>query len=157
MARVFGCLAWLLLVVAARGEQQQPLPYSHKLHVGLGLTCATCHKNPDPGGAMGFPAESLCMSCHRTTKVESPHIQKLAAAAGEKKRMEWVRVYQIRDFVYFSHRRHMKAGVGCETCHGPVKERDVISAEVVHNMQSCMACHKAMSARNECDACHEEK
>ena len=81
----------------------------------------------------------------------------LAAAAREKKAIPWVRVYRIPTYVYFSHRVHTKAGATCETCHGPVRERDVITKEISHNMRSCMACHAATKARNDCATCHEER
>lgn len=60
-------------------------------------------QNADPGEAMGFPAESFCMSCHRTVKTGSPDIQKLAAAA-KAKEPSWVRVYRLPTYVCFSHR-----------------------------------------------------
>lgn len=123
----------------------------------MGLKCNACHKNPEPGEAMGFPAEAFCMGCHSTIKTDSPHIQKLASAAKEKIPIEWVRVYQIPKFVYFSHRVHTAAGATCESCHGPVPQRDVITKEVIHNMRNCMACHTKMKARNECTTCHEER
>lgn len=106
---------------------------------------------------MGLPGEGTCMSCHQAVKTESPHIQKLAAAAKAKQAIEWVRVYKIPSFVYFSHRVHTKAGTTCESCHGPVRERDVITKEVALNMQACMACHAEKKARNDCTTCHEEK
>jgi c(7)-type cytochrome triheme protein len=149
-------------VVAHTQQQQQPpaeqpIPYSHKTHLSLGLKCASCHKNPDPGEAMGLPPESFCLNCHRAVKADSPHIQKLAAAAVEKQPLPWVRIYQVPAFVYFSHRVHLKAGESCEACHGPVREREVITKEVANNMQSCMACHAAKKARNDCSTCHEER
>ncbi len=150
-------VAGLLLLAAGLYGQEQPVPYSHKTHLTLGLKCNSCHKNADPGEFMGLPAESFCMSCHQTVKADSPHIQKLAAAAREKTPIPWVRVYQIPTYVYFSHRVHTKAGATCETCHGRVSERDVITKEVVHNMRSCMACHAAKKARNDCTTCHEER
>ena len=149
----------LIFVLLAIGlnAQQQPVPYSHKTHLALGLKCGSCHKNADPGEAMGLPGESFCMSCHQAVKTGSPHIQALAAAAREKQPIPWVRVYKIPTFVYFSHRVHMKADVTCESCHGQVRERDVITKEVAHNMRSCMACHAERKAQNECTTCHEEK
>lgn len=150
-------IAGLLLLATGLGGQQQPVPYSHKTHVALGLKCNSCHRNADPGELMGLPAESLCMGCHRTVKADSPQIQKVAAAAAEKKPLPWVRIYQLPAFVYFSHRVHTNSGAACESCHGPVRERDVITKEVVHNMRSCMACHAETKAPNECGTCHEEK
>lgn len=147
----------LFLLVAGSHSQEQPIPYSHKTHLAMGLKCDSCHRNADPGDLMGFPAESFCMGCHQTIKTDSPHIRKLAAAARDKKAIPWVRVYELPTFVYFSHRVHTKASVKCETCHGPVQERALITREVVHDMRSCMACHAATGARNDCTACHEER
>ena len=157
-----GVAGFLLLAALSHGQQQQlplppqPVPYSHKTHLAMGLKCDSCHRNADPGEFMGFPAESFCMSCHQVIKADSPHIGKLAAAAQAKKPIPWVRVYQLPKYVYFSHRVHTAAGTSCETCHGSVRERDVMTKEVVHNMKSCMACHAATKARNDCTTCHEE-
>lgn len=154
---VISTIAGLLLLAAGWYGQEQPVPYSHKTHLALGLKCNSCHRNADPGESMGFPAESLCMSCHQSIKTDSQHIQKIATAAKERKPIQWVRVYQLPTFVYFSHRVHTQAGASCEKCHGPVRERDVITKEVVHDMRSCMACHVETKARNECTTCHEER
>lgn len=157
MTRVTFGVSGLVLLAAALYGQEQPVPYSHKKHMALGLKCNSCHKNADPGEVMGLPAESICMSCHQTIKADSPHIQKVAAVAREKKPVSWVRIYRLPAYVYFSHRVHTTAGAKCETCHGPVRERDLITKEVLHNMRSCMACHAASKARNDCAACHEER
>ena len=150
-------VASVLLLAAGMYGQQQPVPYSHKKHLALGLPCKACHRNSDPGEFMGFPPASFCMSCHQTVRADSPHILKVAAAAREKKAIPWVRVYRIPTYVYFSHRVHTKAGATCEACHGEVRERDVITKERSHNMRSCMACHAATKARNDCATCHEER
>ncbi len=149
-------LAFMLLATGLFAVEQ-PVPYSHKVHLSMGLKCNSCHKNADPGEAMGLPAESFCMSCHQAIKTGSPHIQKLAVAAREKQPIPWVRVYKLPAFVYFSHRVHTKAGATCEACHGPVREREVITKEVSLSMKSCMACHAEKKAQNECTTCHEEK
>ena len=51
---------------------EQPIPYSHKTHLAVGLECKDCHTNPEPGGLMAFPATSKCMQCHVTTRVTPP-------------------------------------------------------------------------------------
>jgi c(7)-type cytochrome triheme protein len=157
-ALVIICLiTGVALAQAAKPTPDQPIPYSHKTHLALGLKCANCHKNPDPGEVMGLPPESLCLTCHQAVKKESPHIQKLAAAARDKKPLEWERIYAIPPYVYFSHRLHTQAGTTCETCHGPVRDRHVITREVDLRMKNCMACHQEKKARNDCSTCHEEK
>lgn len=135
----------------------QPLPYSHKTHVGLGLECKTCHTNADPGESMGIPKVSTCMGCHKTTKTESPHIQELAKALGEKREIKWKRVYQIPSYVFFSHRQHTDGGGTCADCHGDVKARDVLAREGDISMGGCMACHAKKKASNDCNTCHEPR
>src|ERR1700690_3350746 len=87
---------------------EQPIPYSHKQHIALGLTCKDCHTMADPGDAMGIPEASKCMTCHQTVKKDSPAIPKLAVFARDKQPIPWVRVYKVADFVFFSHQAHLK-------------------------------------------------
>lgn len=134
----------------------QPLPFSHKTHAGLGLKCLECHAIEAPGDYAGFPAESGCMACHIAIKAASPAIRTLAAAAASGKPMDWSRVYQVKEFVYFSHQvHHRQAGVECSECHGPVAERDVLFQETSLGMYACMKCHERHDAPNGCDTCHD--
>ena len=146
------------LVVYAADGPQQPLPYSHKTHAGdLKLPCKTCHINPDPGETMGIPPSSTCMGCHSSVKTDSPAIQKLANYAENKKPIPWVRIYQIPDYVNFSHRKHVTRGAVCEDCHGKIAEMERVSREVNISMGFCMDCHTTKGASTECTYCHEER
>jgi hypothetical protein len=134
---------------------EQPIPYSHKQHLALGLVCKDCHTNPDPGDAMSFPATSKCMACHRTIKKDSPAIQKLAEFDRNKQEIPWVRVYKEPDFVFFSHKSHLEAGAKCEDCHGHVAERDRLFRETDLSMAGCVSCHRQHNASQGCDYCHD--
>lgn len=135
---------------------EQPLPYSHRTHLSLGLQCRDCHAIAEPGFLAGYPAETTCMSCHVAVKAESPHIQRLAAFAADSTPVPWRRVYQVPDFVWFSHAAHVEdAAVACETCHGPVATRDALFQEKPTTMASCMECHAINNAPNDCDLCHD--
>jgi hypothetical protein len=154
----------LLLLVAAllaaedKPVPPQPIPFSHKTHTAAGLKCLDCHPIRKPGFAAGIPREQTCMGCHSTIKTESPAVQKLAALAKARRPVPWVRVYRIPDYVWFSHEAHHKeAAISCETCHGPVAERDVIVKEKPVSMASCMDCHTARKAPNDCDFCHDTR
>lgn len=141
-----------------RPAPEQPLPFSHKTHATVGLACKQCHPMPDPGDFATFPATSVCMNCHREIKKDSPHIAKLAAHHAEGKKIPWVRVYRIPDYVFFNHQQHNAVdGVSCETCHGPVAERAVLRRERDLGMQSCMECHRAKNAKNDCKLCHDQR
>ena len=106
---------------------EQPLPYSHKTHLKLGLKCTECHTMPGKGEAATFPSETKCMACHASIKTESPHIQKLTEFAKKKEPVPWVRVYRLPEFVWFSHKVHTKV-TDCARCHAP-------------KMNSCDFCH----------------
>jgi hypothetical protein len=141
-----------------RPAPEQPLPFSHKLHVAQGLECKGCHAMPDPGDFATLPKTAFCMGCHSTVKKDSPHIQKLAGFHAESKRVPWAPVYRIPEWVSFSHKKHTSVeGVTCETCHGPVKEREVMRRERDISMAACMDCHRARQASNNCLLCHDQR
>ncbi len=108
---------FLLAAAALSGAAdppEQPIPYSHKKHLAMGLKCANCHTMPDPGEMMGIPAAAKCMTCHQAVKKDSPAIQKLAAFAKKRRRdSTWVRVYRIPSYVDFSHKAHLDGGATC--------------------------------------------
>ena len=133
----------------------QPIPFSHKLHVKLGLTCLSCHPIVAPGFEAGLPTETQCMLCHANIKKDSPAIQKVAAHEAAGQPLPWARIYKVPKFVWFSHQsHHQDAGLACELCHGPVGERDRIVKEKPTSMAFCMNCHAQRAAPNGCDFCH---
>lgn len=134
----------------------QPLPYSHKTHLAVGLECKECHANPDPGKLMTFPATTKCMQCHVTIAKNKPAIQKLAEFAKSQKPIPWVRVYTVLTGVSWSHRPHLEAGQKCETCHGQVAQMEAMSEVTsVTTMYSCLNCHEMNHAKTACETCHK--
>jgi Cytochrome c7 and related cytochrome c len=97
------------------------------------------------------------MTCHNAVKKDSPHIQRLAEFHNEKKPIPWRRVYRIPDYVFFSHKEHVAKGATCETCHGNVRESDVLRKEIETTMAACMDCHRAKQASIACNYCHDPK
>jgi hypothetical protein len=134
---------------------EQPVPFSHKQHAAVGLQCQVCHVKVTKEERAGLPSTTQCMACHAGLKKESPAIQKLAAFHKEEKPLPWARVYRIPDFVFFSHAKHVNGNVTCSECHGPVEQREVLAAEVTHNMTTCMNCHRMRKVSNKCQVCHE--
>lgn len=134
---------------------KQPLPFSHRLHVAQGLKCEGCHVNPDPGEQMTFPATAKCMICHTEIATDKTAIKELAEYHQEKAAVPWARIYQLPDWVWFSHRAHLEAGAKCDRCHGAVAERDALWKEKPLTMESCMNCHRETNASNACNYCHQ--
>jgi hypothetical protein len=136
----------------------QPIPFSHKQHLVMNLECKSCHEMPDPGDFAGLPSTARCMSCHSEVKRDSPSIQRLAGHHKDGKPVPWARVYRIPDYVFFSHKEHVARGrATCETCHGPVREREVLRKEKDLSMGACMECHRANNASVACDYCHDQR
>ncbi|HEY4980109.1 MAG TPA: cytochrome c3 family protein [Candidatus Acidoferrum sp.] len=135
---------------------EQPLPYSHKQHLAMGLECKECHRNPEPGNLMTLPETAKCMQCHVTIAKDKPAIMKLATFANSKEPIPWVRVYQVLPGIAWSHRPHLAKGVKCETCHGNTREMTAV-AEVtsVTSMYGCLNCHEMNHAKASCDTCHK--
>ncbi|GAB4416922.1 MAG: cytochrome c3 family protein [Bryobacter sp.] len=153
-------LLLLPLLVFAAGQAPppptQPIAFSHAQHAGkMAIKCQSCHTNPKPGEMMTFPAEQTCMGCHQAIKKDSEQIQLLAKFAADKKRVPWVRVYQVPGYVFWSHRSHLEAKLSCSECHGEVSTMEVMFKAKETNMGSCMSCHARMQVSNDCSFCHE--
>jgi hypothetical protein len=125
---------------------EQPIPFSHKLHAGDNkIPCLYCHSGAEKSRHASVPSMNVCMNCHSVVKLDSPHIQKLRTAFDEGKPIEWVRVHELPDYVYFPHKRHVAKGIACETCHGNVKEMDRIEQKAALTMGWCMECHRGQT------------
>ncbi len=95
------------------------------------------------------------MVCHQTVKTESSAIKSLRGYAESNRPIPWNRVYEIPGFVNFSHKVHLDGGAGCETCHGPVAERNLLWRETDISMNGCMSCHQAHKVSVDCGLCHD--
>ncbi len=135
---------------------EQPLPYSHKVHLAQGLQCINCHETAEKDDHATLPPTQTCMGCHANVKTDSPNIQKLAQFDEKKEDVPWRRVYRLPAFVYFSHKQHVTDGKAtCDTCHGNVAQMDVMQKVKDISMAACIECHKQHSAPVACDSCHD--
>jgi len=121
----------------------QPVPYPHNLHVAvLGLDCRYCHDSVDKSSFADLPSTETCMSCHSQVALTDPLLAPVRDSWQTGKPIQWTRVNQLPDFVYFNHEIHVNKGVGCETCHGRV---DQMTTDVKANsfyMSWCLDCHR---------------
>ena len=122
---------------------EQPVPFSHRLHAGdLEIDCRYCHVNVERTAAAGVPATQVCMNCHRVAMAQSPLLEPIRQSASTGFPMEWVRIHEVPDFAYFHHAAHVRAGVGCVSCHGRVDQMDVVRLEAPLSMAWCLDCHR---------------
>jgi hypothetical protein len=137
---------------------EQPVPFSHKLHLAFDMKCLDCHPNPEPGDQMTLPSTSKCMECHRTIAKDKSAIQKLAEFDQSKQAIPWVRIYVVSGWVFWNHRSHLEAGMKCESCHGEVSRMEVLKpASNVTTMAGCVECHRKNDASTGCQYCHSGK
>lgn len=150
-------------------QPDQPIYYSHKVHAGTNqINCLYCHNGAFEGKHANIPSVNVCMNCHQAineyggeklfredgTEVNgTEEIKKLYAAAGwdptakkysgEGKAIEWVRIHNLPDHVYFNHAQHTKAGkVQCQTCHGEITQMDEVYQFSELSMGWCVNCHR---------------
>jgi hypothetical protein len=173
-----GVLAVLAFLASSTGGQAaapaQPIAFSHQVHAGqYKIDCQYCHADARRSEYAGIPSVSRCMGCHKITAADRSEIQKLAGFFSRNEPIPWVRVFKVPEYVSFAHKPHVRAGVTCQTCHGPVETMAVVSAKTGQNIVNdllnlvglawsstpltmgwCVECHVAKRASLECTTCH---
>ena len=125
----------------------QPVPYSHKLHVGnLGMDCRYCHTGVEVSPVAMVPPTQTCMNCHTSIKPDSPKLAPIRESWEKGTPMRWVRVHKVPDYAYFDHSAHLRVGVGCESCHGNIAEMEEVELAKPLSMGWCLDCHRAPEA-----------
>jgi hypothetical protein len=122
---------------------EQPVPYSHALHVGdLGLDCRYCHVSVERSAVANVPPTQTCMNCHRVVLRDSAKLAPIRASLEQGKPMRWVRVHNLPDYAFFNHAAHVNAGVGCASCHGDIHRMEVVMQVQPLSMSWCLDCHR---------------
>ncbi|MFQ5889468.1 MAG: cytochrome c3 family protein [Gemmatimonadota bacterium] len=126
---------------ASRGPAQ-PIPFNHRFHVReLRMDCLYCHAGSDRSQVAIVPPLDLCMGCHRVIGNELEPIQQLRGYWSRRQPVPWERVYKLPEFVQFSHQPHLRNGIDCQQCHGPVDEMDRVYRVTSLRMGWCLECH----------------
>jgi cytochrome c2 len=153
-------------------QPEQPIYYSHKVHAGINqISCLYCHGSAWDSKHAAIPAVNICMNCHKAIGeyVKGPklydedgteingtaEIAKLYKAAGfdpakpndwdpaKAKPIEWVKIHNLPDHVYFNHSQHVRAGkVQCQSCHGEITAMDEVKQVSELSMGWCVNCHR---------------
>ncbi|MBI4635669.1 MAG: cytochrome c3 family protein [Candidatus Rokubacteria bacterium] len=184
----FVLLALLVFMILSTWSRQpavakpspQPINFPHNVHAQTHkMDCQYCHADARRSEYAGLPSVTRCMGCHRITAADRPEIKKLAEYLTKNQPIPWVRVFKVPEFTYFPHKAHVRAGVRCQTCHGPVETMTTVGAvtgptlvnDLMHlvglrpaapplTMGWCIECHRAENAKRstraplDCVACH---
>lgn len=169
MNRILLPLAAVLLILGAgaiavserpwapRADVVQPVPFSHRVHAGVNkIPCQYCHEYARRSENSGVPPIARCVGCHGSGITGG--IQPVTRAWNDHEQspfeIRWNRVYTLPDFVKFTHRPHIHAGVACQQCHGPVETMDRVVPVKEINMGFCVECHTRRNATLDCVDCH---
>ena len=130
-------------VTGVRVAREQPIQFSHERHVaGNGIDCRYCHTSVENSRFAGIPPTKTCMNCHSEIFANSPYLEPVRASFASGKPLQWTRVNDLPDFVYFDHSIHVNKGVGCTTCHGPVDRMPLMWQAQSLQMEWCLDCHR---------------
>ncbi|WP_265132148.1 c-type cytochrome [Chryseobacterium oranimense] len=183
----YGVWNWIMWIGVYKGyKPEQPIYFSHKIHAGeQKIDCQLCHSSAKYGKVSEIPSMNVCMNCHRTiSEYNADHymepgkdkafydgeIQKIYAATGwdpakqqytgKTQPVEWTRIHNMPDFVYFNHSQHVIAGeqaiinsfnkknpnnkidVVCKACHGKIDTMNVVQMANDFTMGWCIECHR---------------
>ena len=124
-------------------EREQPVQFSHKHHAGDdGIDCRYCHTSAETSNNAGIPPTQTCMNCHSQIWADSPYLEPVRESWRTGKPIQWVKVHDLPDYVYFNHSIHVNKGVGCSTCHGRVDQMPLTYQVASLHMEWCLECHR---------------
>ncbi len=144
----------------ARGHRpEQPIKFSHITHVQKNkMECQFCHWNVAKAAYAAIPEVDTCAGCHRLIAGkedwQKTEIAKINDYLNKSEAIPWVKVHVMPDYVKFNHKRHVKAGVACQECHGQIPEMEVVERVSSMKMGWCVSCHREQGASIDCLTCH---
>jgi len=131
-------------MTGAQVARDQPIQFSHERHVGgNGIDCRYCHTSVEESSFAGIPPTRTCMNCHSQIFANSPFLEPVRESLRSGRSIQWNRVHDLPDFVYFDHSIHVNKGVCCTTCHGQVDRMPLMWQEKSLQMEWCLDCHRA--------------
>jgi hypothetical protein len=140
---IMGMVARSPYVTAVGVTRAQPVQFSHEHHVNDdGLDCRFCHTSVENSAFAGIPPTQTCMNCHQQIWSQSPALAPVRESWQTGTPIQWSRVHDMPDFVYFNHGIHVQKGVGCETCHGRVDLMPLMAKAEPMTMEWCLDCHR---------------
>ena len=134
-------------------DRSKIIKFNHKYHMtDVGAECSQCHggvESSTKSSESFLPKMADCYQCHdeKSTACSTCHVEtaepytKLVAAKRE---------------LVFSHDRHIKDGVTCETCHAGILSKEDSKPGVLPSMETCNTCHDGSKASSECATCHTD-
>jgi hypothetical protein len=148
---------------------EQPIAFYHNVHAGDNqIPCMYCHFNAERSPSAGVPSVQLCVGCHvpgsasfapdqaqlgfptaERDSLWNSEAQKLVGYWQRQEAIPWVRVHQLPAHAQFPHMSHIRVGLQCQTCHGPVQEMERVYKFSSLQMGWCVDCHRGEAPLSE--------
>ena len=168
-------------LVVPRRAPRQPIFFNHVIHAGsFQIPCQYCHADARRSEYAGLPSVERCLGCHKIIGAQdNPEIAKIHDYAKRAQPIPWVRIFKLPEFTYFTHAPHVRFGLACQTCHGPIERMPVVGGDTgprlsddllrlvglrpaprALSMGWCIECHREQNATRgaqaplECVTCH---
>ena len=143
LAGGFGAFQMSRIGVHQGYSPEQPIAFPHKVHAGDNkIPCLYCHYAARTSRHAGIPPASVCMNCHTLLEKQTIEIEKLKEAVQQERPIQWVKIHNLPDFVYFNHSQHVQSGVACQRCHGEVEKMTRVEQFAPLTMGWCLQCHR---------------
>ncbi|MBN8548643.1 MAG: cytochrome c3 family protein [Deltaproteobacteria bacterium] len=140
-------------------KPEQPIKFNHIIHVQKNkMECQYCHWSVSKAAYAAIPEVETCMGCHKLVKGTDPasqaEIKKLDEFWAKGIAIPWNKVHVMPQYVNFNHKRHVKAGVNCQECHGQVPNMPEVERVTSMKMGWCIDCHRDRGTSIDCYTCH---
>ncbi|MBX3159162.1 MAG: cytochrome c3 family protein [Deltaproteobacteria bacterium] len=121
---------------------EQPVEFDHRHHArDDGIECLYCHSAAERSSNAGVPSTGVCMGCHAQVYKDSPLLATVRQSYFTGTPINWKRVHDLPDFVYFDHSVHIARGFDCSACHGDVGMMARVEQVQPLTMGWCIDCH----------------
>ena len=110
---------------------RQPIFFNHVIHAGsFQIPCQYCHADARRSEYAGLPSVERCVGCHKIIGAQdNPEIAKIHDYAQRGQPIPWVRIFKLPEFTFFTHKPHVRFGLECQTCHGPIERMRMVGAD----------------------------
>jgi hypothetical protein len=109
---------------------------------GLGLQCQYCHTTVEDSSYAGIPPTKTCINCHSQIWTNAALLQPVRDSWATDASIQWIKVHDLPDYVYFNHEIHVNKGIGCASCHGRVDQMPLMYMQNTLQMEWCLNCHR---------------
>jgi hypothetical protein len=161
-------LKQLVLAFLACGAAWSAAPFSHRIHLQMGLACVGCHTAAASSTRAQddlLPTRQVCLNCHADSELPAV-ATKPGTLVNEFSHALHLKIGNVAPFLakaidtksYLQPpddiRRHLNTSNSCEACHRGLEESDQVTHAAMPKMADCLVCHSNIDNPFSCETCH---